>query len=239
MGNAEEGMTQHLGAEQVRLMQGLAREVTILRPEVLGGATVGELAWQFGKDRAAIGDRWRYRLWFCAEGNGRLDAWAWVSLPYTVGRSDGSTATSHSANLTWQVHPDHPELLDEILDWYAEQAAGTDRFVSPQDADTDMLVRLPAHGYTPDTEADGYDGDWHQFNLNASGMPYQAYRKAVTHPNYGFITDQNIDELRRVYNRKFPHKLPSLERFLALVLTGCRGGPYTRGTHRGRSPRPR
>ena len=54
-------------------------------------------------------------------------------------------------------------------------------------------------------------------SLNPSGIPYQAYVKAVTHPNYGFITDQNIDELRRVFNRKFPHKIPALERFLALV----------------------
>lgn len=37
-------------------------------------------------------------------------------------------------------------------------------------------------------------------SLNPSGVPYQAYRKAVTHPNEGCITDQNIDELRRVYN---------------------------------------
>jgi predicted nucleic acid-binding protein len=54
-------------------------------------------------------------------------------------------------------------------------------------------------------------------SLNPSGVPDQAYRKAVTHPNEGCITDQTIDELRRVYNRKFPHKIPALERFLALV----------------------
>jgi len=57
-------------------------------------------------------------------------------------------------------------------------------------------------------------------SLNPSGVPDQPYRKAVTHPNdEGCITDQTIDELRRVYNRKFPHKIPALERFLALVLT--------------------
>ena len=156
---------EDLGAEQVRLMQGLAQEVATLRPEVLeGGATVGELAWIFGKDRALLGDRWRYRLWHRADGSGRLDAWAWVSLPYTVMRSDGSTATSPSANLIWQVHPDRPELLDEILVWYADKAAGLDRLITPQDADRDMLDRLPAHGYTLDTEAGGDDGDWHQFN---------------------------------------------------------------------------
>ena len=156
---------QDLGAAQVRLMQGLAQEVTTLRPELLaGGATVGELAWIFGKDRAALGDTWRHRLWRRADGSGRLDAWAWVYLPYTVKRSDGSTSTSNSANLVWQVHPEHPELLDEILDWYAEQAAGLDRFITPQDADTDMLARLPAHGYKPDTEMGGDGGDWVQLN---------------------------------------------------------------------------
>lgn len=102
-------------------MQGLAQEVTVRRPEILvGGATVGELAWGFGKDRAALADTWRHRLWPRADSSGRLDAWAWVHLPYRVARSDGSISTSHSADLTWQVHPDRPELLHEILEWYAE-----------------------------------------------------------------------------------------------------------------------
>lgn len=56
-------------------------------------------------------------------------------------------------------------------------------------------------------------------SLSSTGTPYQAYVKAVTHPNHGMVCDQNIDELRRVYNRKFPHKIQALERFLALSLT--------------------
>lgn len=56
-------------------------------------------------------------------------------------------------------------------------------------------------------------------SLSSGGTPYQAYIKAVTHPNHGMVCDQNIDELRRVYNRKFPHKIQALERFLALALT--------------------
>lgn len=56
-------------------------------------------------------------------------------------------------------------------------------------------------------------------SLSNTGTPYQAYIKAVTYPNHGIVCDQNIDELRRVYNRKFPHKIQSLERFLALSLT--------------------
>ncbi len=165
MSETVKGTPQDLGAAQVRLMQGLAQELATLRPELLvGGATVGELAWVFGKDRAALGHAWRHRLWRRTDGSGRLDAWAWVCLPYTTTRSDGSTYTSNSANLAWQVHPDRPELLDEILDWYAEQAAGLDRFITPQDPDTHMLARLPAYGYEPDTEMGSDDGNWHQLN---------------------------------------------------------------------------
>jgi putative PIN family toxin of toxin-antitoxin system len=56
-------------------------------------------------------------------------------------------------------------------------------------------------------------------SLSSTGTPYKAYIKAVTCPNHGMVCDQNIDELRRVYNRKFPHKIQALERFLALSLT--------------------
>ncbi|MBB5326274.1 putative PIN family toxin of toxin-antitoxin system [Anoxybacillus tepidamans] len=56
-------------------------------------------------------------------------------------------------------------------------------------------------------------------SLNSSGTPYQAYLKAVTYPNHGIVCDQNIDELRRVFNRKFPHKIQALEHFLSLALT--------------------
>lgn len=56
-------------------------------------------------------------------------------------------------------------------------------------------------------------------SLSSEGTPYQAYIKAVTPPNHGIVCDQNIDELRRVYNRKFPHKIQVLERFLTIALT--------------------
>lgn len=51
-----------------------------------------------------------------------------------------------------------------------------------------------------------------------SGTPYQAYIKAVSYPNKGIICTQNIDELRRIFNRKFPAKIPVMERFLSLAL---------------------
>ena len=55
--------------------------------------------------------------------------------------------------------------------------------------------------------------------LSDKGTPYAAYMKAVTYPYRGVICDQNIDELRKVFNRKFPSKIYLLDKFLAIALT--------------------
>ena len=47
----------------------------------------------------------------------------------------------------------------------------------------------------------------------------EAYMKAVTYPYHGVICDQNIDELRKVFNRKFSAKIQLLDSFLAIALT--------------------
>lgn len=54
--------------------------------------------------------------------------------------------------------------------------------------------------------------------LNASGTPYRAYVKAASYPNHGLICEQNVDELRRIFNKKFPHKLAALDKFLSIAL---------------------
>lgn len=54
--------------------------------------------------------------------------------------------------------------------------------------------------------------------LNPNGTPFKAYIKAVSYPNDGIICEQNIDELRRIFNRKFPSKMQALDEFLALAL---------------------
>lgn len=54
--------------------------------------------------------------------------------------------------------------------------------------------------------------------LSSQGTPFKAYVKAVSYPNYGIVCEQNIDELRRIFNRKFPSKLKALEEFLSLAL---------------------
>lgn len=55
--------------------------------------------------------------------------------------------------------------------------------------------------------------------LNPNGTPFKAYVKAVSSPNTGIICQQNIDELRRTFNRKLPDKIALLESFLAISMT--------------------
>lgn len=40
--------------------------------------------------------------------------------------------------------------------------------------------------------------------------------KAVSPPHDAMVCNYSLDEMRRVYNRKFPHKIPDFERFLSL-----------------------
>jgi len=54
--------------------------------------------------------------------------------------------------------------------------------------------------------------------LSSKGVPYQAFVKAVSYPNHGLLCEQNIDEMRRIFNRKFPAKIQALESFLSLAL---------------------
>lgn len=54
--------------------------------------------------------------------------------------------------------------------------------------------------------------------LSSQGTPFQAFVKAVTYPNHGLVCEQNIDEMRRIFNRKFPKKIAALEKFLSLAL---------------------
>ena len=54
--------------------------------------------------------------------------------------------------------------------------------------------------------------------LNPNGTPCKAYCRAVSYPNDGIICDQNVDELRRIFNRKFPTHMKKLDEFLSLLL---------------------
>ncbi len=71
--------------------------------------------------------------------------------------------------------------------------------------------------------------------LSIGSTPYQAYVKAVTSPNHGIVCDQNIDELKRVFARKFPKRMDALDHFLAQASTVLEIVPTPTNTHEAES----
>lgn len=54
--------------------------------------------------------------------------------------------------------------------------------------------------------------------LSANGTSFRAYVKAASYPNHGLICEQNVDEMKRIFNKKFPNRLASLDKFLSVAL---------------------
>ena len=54
--------------------------------------------------------------------------------------------------------------------------------------------------------------------LSANGVPYEAYVKAASYPNHGLICEQNVDEMKRIFNKKFPKRLAALDKFISIAL---------------------
>ncbi len=54
--------------------------------------------------------------------------------------------------------------------------------------------------------------------LDPAGIPSQAYQKAASYPNRGLICVQNVDELKRIFNKKFPNRLAALDKFFSTAL---------------------
>ena len=146
----------------VRLMQGLAQRVMATRPDLVNpDATFGELAWNWGRGHVHDVASWRRRLWFTG---GDLVAWGWARLPRQVRLSDGSVKDVTGASLAYQVHPDHADLIDEVIDWYDATATGLRRTVPVTAADEFGVRRWTAHGYETDPAMFGDEGTWGQFN---------------------------------------------------------------------------
>jgi ribosomal protein S18 acetylase RimI-like enzyme len=153
-------------AEDVVLMQGLAQRIVALRPDLINpGASFGELVWIWGKEHAAIGDKWRRKLWFADTGSGEeLVAWGWASMPHQMRRTDGTVKAVAAASVTFQVHPDHAELIDEVIAWFEGIAPDVDRRVIATTTDKEMLARWTAFGYELDPAAPDESEDWTRLN---------------------------------------------------------------------------
>lgn len=49
--------------------------------------------------------------------------------------------------------------------------------------------------------------------LFSNSIPFKAYVKAVSFPLHAVVCEQNIDEMKRVFYRKFPVRIEALDRF--------------------------
>ncbi|GAA2016651.1 hypothetical protein GCM10009839_10380 [Catenulispora yoronensis] len=175
-GTGTTGRNQPLGDTELRLMQRLAQQITATDLELVNSdATYGELAWNWGRAHRAESGSWRHRLWFDGtDGTDRTDliAWAWAALPREVPRADGTVRDYTDAYLTYQIHPDHNTLIDDVIGWYEQTAAGVRRTLVTQAADQVAQARWAAHGYTPESDStddstsdsSADDGDWTQLN---------------------------------------------------------------------------
>ena len=121
---------------EIRLMQTVAQDVFSVRPEIVD-ATVGELAYQGGMGNFNLDEKTSCRIW---SRGGKPKAYA---IYWPPGSLD-----------CWQVHPDHPELLEEILDWFesvADSAEPSNMQVRDSEADAERLIQ--ARGFLHDETA--------------------------------------------------------------------------------------
>jgi ribosomal protein S18 acetylase RimI-like enzyme len=145
-----------VGMSELRAMQQLAQAVWTADPAMMNtGASVGELAWSWGAGRRLHATEWRHRLWFDGD---LIAAWGWFSAPEMIRVADDRWELSPTS-LVWQVHPDHPELLDDVLEWFDHEAGGAHRCVTARAADRGAIERLGRHGYLHDPGA-----PWSQLN---------------------------------------------------------------------------
>lgn len=54
--------------------------------------------------------------------------------------------------------------------------------------------------------------------LSSNGIPFRSYVKATSYPNHGLICEQNVDEMKRIFNKKFPQRITALNKFLSIAL---------------------
>jgi len=69
--------------------------------------------------------------------------------------------------------------------------------------------------------------------LFPDSVPARAFMKAVSPPHDAVVCDYSLDEMRRVYNRKFPDKIPDFERFLSMLALSVEIVSAPEGTRKG------
>jgi len=138
-------------------MQRLAQECWRLAPTHVD-VTVGELAYTWGVSNAHYSSKWLHRLW---PGRDELLAWAWLSLP---------------GSLEFQIHPDHPELVGEILDWFESSVGEGEREVSVRTANVAAIRELERRRFAQDASAPWLRLDMRELTEIEEPQPPEGFR---------------------------------------------------------------
>ena len=166
-------------------MQRLAQELWRRQPSfVLPDATVGEMAWVWGAGHRASASAWRHRLW--TDGDAAT-AWGWIFPPSETTLAATSTR-AEPATLIWQVHPDHCDLLDSVLDWFKAETPDVVQQTTTRVANVDSIERLRRHGYESDPDA-----PWSLLNMRE----LEEIEEPALPPGYRLTTMHEIADVPR------------------------------------------
>lgn len=53
--------------------------------------------------------------------------------------------------------------------------------------------------------------------LFPANIPALAFQKAISPPNHSVICDYSLDEMQRVFNQNFAHRMQDFERFVSII----------------------
>ena len=105
-------------------------------------------------------------------------------MPQNTRRADGTLREVEEARLIWQTHPQHFDVLNDLLAWAASQAPGARKTLTVQSADPHARPIVEAAGYTFDAEDDG----WTQFNAR----PLTDIPSPELPEGYRFLTAEEV-----------------------------------------------
>jgi ribosomal protein S18 acetylase RimI-like enzyme len=169
----------------LRSMQSLSQDVWRCNPALVNtDATLGELAWSWGSEEEAPDLVYERRQW---TEDDRVVAWAYIVPPQLMTISAERKEIS-DPSLVQQTHPERPDLLDCILDWFEVETPDSVRRTSVRAANIDALARLRARGYDPDPGA-----PWHL--LNARDL--REIEEPTLPPGYRLKTMRDVNDIPR------------------------------------------
>lgn len=142
---------------ELRAMQSLASAVWTNAPPLLNSeATLGQLAWHYGRNRARSAARWKAVL---IDDGEALAAWGWMNPSEEITLSATRKAVADTS-LSWQAIPNRQDALALVLEWFDGSLGDVPRMTTARAHDNGARDVLRSHGYVEDTTA-----PWSMLNI--------------------------------------------------------------------------